>query len=146
MFFWVVGPPLPTAISHPPLFSTSCLFAQVRLVQGVCSVEEEPFHSMNHNPIDKNTEGKNPTSANIVPRSSVWNTNWIRTTEFTLVGRIFLRLCREKMFFESIHSDCTYFVMNNLKCFNVFFYLFETWPFRHSLDVTRWDLRHNCGS
>lgn len=59
-------------------------FAQVRAAQGVVSVKEEMLQS--NNPINKDSEEKNPTSANTVPRSLVWNINWTHTYEFTPVS------------------------------------------------------------
>lgn len=72
---------------HSFSFSPILLCTQVKPVQGVSSVGEEMGCNMSHNPIDKTTEEKNPTSANTAPKSSVWNINWIHTTEFTPVSK-----------------------------------------------------------
>lgn len=74
--------------SHTYLFMALCdvsgFLAQVRPAQGVASVKEEMLQS--NDPINKASEEKNPTSANTVPRSLVWNINWTRTSEFTPVS------------------------------------------------------------
>lgn len=65
------APHCPPQCSNRDLFYFILLFSQVRSVQGVVSVGEEMWCSTNHNPINKNTEEKNPTSANTAQRSLV---------------------------------------------------------------------------
>lgn len=96
---------------------TSCdvsgFLAQVRPAQGVASVKEEMLQS--DDPINKASEEKNPTSANTVPRSLVWNINWTHTSEFTPVSSRFSQQHKKKVRHKRSHSYYSQLVANYRK-------------------------------